>query len=169
MPDISFNPLARQQGCATKYWNSFSGRLPSCFNPLARQQGCATILYLLKEEKPLWFQSSCEATGLRNHLRLLTDVSSAGDGFNPLARQQGCATSSEPTSQMHFAQGFNPLARQQGCATKKQHDRTTQKTAVSILLRGNRVAQPKSRKRSLKRFVAVSILLRGNRVAQPKP
>jgi len=87
------------------------------FNPLARQRGCATPM-----KKP--------------------NISPETRGFNPLARQRGCATFSPTLARTRC--GFNPLARQRGCATWTMCPRMTRPPkSVSILLRGNGVAQPK--------------------------
>ena len=87
----SFNPLARQRGCATeKTGNSETGERQR-FNPLARQRGCATEIDLLLQERKI--------------------------RFNPLARQRGCATFIIVVITIECVIGFNPLARQRGCAT----------------------------------------------------
>ena len=62
----SFNPLAKQRGCATLI-NKKERRGEHGFNPLAKQRGCATKLRLMTTQHgATMFQSSCEATGLRN-------------------------------------------------------------------------------------------------------
>jgi len=91
-----FNPLARQRGCATSSWllpqevgnlvsillrgNGVAQRDDTMkiwlfpqdgFNPLARQRGCATMsLRKFFQLTFRVFQSSCEATGLRNQYSL---------------------------------------------------------------------------------------------------
>jgi len=161
---IRFNPLARQRGCATATTHFVSNQRMLGFNPLARQRGCATemIPYTLLALFGV-FQSSCEATGLRNAylgqfspgacLRFNPLARQRGCatktenvlaviafGFNPLARQRGCATADSAFSQDPL-RSFNPLARQRGCATMMTMRASCQSPLVSILLRGNGVAQ----------------------------
>jgi len=127
-----FNPLARQRGCATERWWCL-GSSDSCFNPLARQRGCATESSHMFRLQLGRFQSSCEATGLRNR-NIASTVSS-------LTR-------------------FNPLARQRGCATRYTSSGRSRRRIVSILLRGNGVAQHPTRVEQLVRVVCFNPLAR---------
>jgi len=85
-----FNPLARQRGCAT---NEFAEKRQWTLGVsiLLRGNGVAQRKMGTQPGVTEQFQSSCEATGLRN--KFCSSFSRAsGIGFNPLARQRGCAT-----------------------------------------------------------------------------
>jgi len=138
----SFNPLARQRGCATL---SMVLLLPLCYwvSILLRGNGVAQQEIAIEQARESKFQSSCEATGLRNTLTLRTPPSAIspfqssceatglrntrfqGGNRNDtrlsiLLRGNGVA---QRALWQHvawrFSCCFNPLARQRGCATMK--------------------------------------------------
>jgi len=184
----SFNPLARRAGCATRTAAmSTSGTRVSILLRGARvaqpgNHGSYRAFYLSvsillrgarvaqqKSEVPYeryeWFQSSCEARGLRNSITLATLFPEL-KCFNPLARRAGCATLLHSGLPTRKADLFQSSCEARGLRNPKKNKtigETSMKFQSSCEARGLRNA---GKGNSHKRDEVVSILLRGARVAQ---